>query len=398
MIAELRQKFNKEFTPEKYQSFLDSIHKEFDHVPNFRIAETPVFIDRQLKGRLIEACNEITDVICDSGFKKLTENAIHFPHQPCPNEDEHTTFLQMDFGICHDENGELIPQLIEIQGFPSLYFFQDLLANKRREHYGLPDNISHLLNGYTTDSYQDMLKEVIVGDVNPENVILLEIEPEKQTTQIDFWATEKALGIKSVCLSKLITKGRKVYYKNDRGKEVRVERIYNRVIFDELMQRDDLPRQFFFTEEYDIEWVGHPNWFFRISKYTMPFLQSKYVPETKFLRNLNEYPGNLQDYVLKPLYSFAGAGVKLDFTSEELDLIKNKPNYILQKKVTYEPVIETPGDPAKCEIRMLMIWPKNALRPIIVNNLARLSKGKMIGVKYNKDKDWVGASVGFFED
>ncbi|MEQ9423348.1 MAG: hypothetical protein RJQ09_02940 [Cyclobacteriaceae bacterium] len=397
MIKDLRQEFNKNFTEEKYQQFLKSIHDEFNHVPNFRIAETPVFIPANLRDRLIEACEEITDVICDPGFPKMTEGAIHFPHQEVPNEDAHTTFLQMDFGICYDEHGELIPQLIEIQGFPSLYFFQNLLANKRREHFDLSHNLTHLLNGYTEESYTALLRDAIIADHEPENVILLEIEPEKQTTQIDFWATEKALGIKTVCLSKLIVRGKEVFYKNDKGKEIKVERIYNRVIFDELMQRDDLPRQFFFTQEYDVEWAGHPNWFFRISKYTMPYLKSKYVPETSFLRNLHEYPGNLQDYVLKPLYSFAGSGVKLDFTAEELDLIKNKPNFILQKKVTYQPVIQTPNDPAKCEIRMLMVWPKDAPRPIIVNNLARLSKGKMIGVKYNKDKDWVGASVGFFE-
>jgi len=315
-----------------------------------------------------------------------------------PYEDEHTLFLQMDFGICHDEKGELIPQLIEIQGFPSLYFFQDLLANKRREHYDLPSNISHLLNSHTSETYVELLRKVIVGDSDPENVILLEIDPINQTTQIDFWATERALGIKCVCLSDVIVRGRKLFYKNAQGQEVPIEKIYNRVIFDELMQRKDLPRQLYFTHEYDVEWIGHPNWFFRISKYTMPFLESKYVPETKFLRSMNEYPDNLQDYVLKPLYSFAGAGVMLDCTSEELDLIKNKPNFILQKRVKYEPVVQTPNEPAKCEIRMLMIWPKGEPRPIVVNNLARLSKGKMIGVKYNKNKDWVGASVGFFED
>ena len=398
MITELRNRFNSEFTIEKYQHFLEAIHNEFNHTPNFRIAETPVFIPRNLKEKLIEACSDITDVIVDPGFKRLTEGAIHFPHQPVPYEDEHTLFLQMDFGICHDEKGELIPQLIEIQGFPSLYFFQDLLANKRREHYDLPSNISHLLNSHTSETYVELLRKVIVGDSDPENVILLEIDPINQTTQIDFWATERALGIKCVCLSDVIVRGRKLFYKNAQGQEVPIEKIYNRVIFDELMQRKDLPRQLYFTHEYDVEWIGHPNWFFRISKYTMPFLESKYVPETKFLRSMNEYPDNLQDYVLKPLYSFAGAGVMLDCTSEELDLIKNKPNFILQKKVKYEPVVQTPNEPAKCEIRMLMIWPKGEPRPIVVNNLARLSKGKMIGVKYNKNKDWVGASVGFFED
>ena len=248
-----------------------------------------------------------------------------------------------------------------------------------------------------SEEYIEMLRNIIVGDNNPENVVLLEIEPEKQTTYIDFKGAEEHLGIKVLCISKLIKHGKKLFYENEEGKEVPIYKIYNRVIFDELAQRDDITRQFYFTDEVDVEWVGHPNWFFRISKYTMPLLKNKYVPESLYLDRLDQYPEDLGNYVLKPLYSFAGSGVKLNITPQELDQIVDRENYILQKKVKYEPVVSTPNDPAKCEIRMLMLWDKGQKEARIVNNLVRLSKGEMIGVRYNKDRDWVGASVGFFE-
>jgi len=146
----------------------------------------------------------------------------------------------------------------------------------------------------------------------------------------------------------------------------------------------------------DVEWVGHPNWFFRISKFTMPLLSGKYVPESFYLDQIEEYPVDLENYVLKPLYSFAGMGVNLHITSDALDKITDRENYILQRKVQYAPVIETPTGPAKFEIRMLMVWEKDESRPKVINNLIRVSKGEMVGVRYNKDKDWVGASVGFF--
>ena len=177
---------------------------------------------------------------------------------------------------------------------------------------------------------------------------------------------------------------------------VEILKIYNRVIFDELYQRTDLNMQFKFTDDLDVEWIGHPNWFYRISKYMMPFLKNKYVPETYFLHELRTLPSDLENYVLKPLFSFAGAGVIIDVTKEDIGKIEDKSNYILQKKVHYEPVLKSPNDPVKVEIRMLMMWPKDAQKAFVVTNLVRLSKGKMIGVKYNKDKDWVGGSVGFF--
>ncbi|MCI5083980.1 MAG: hypothetical protein MRY78_19940 [Saprospiraceae bacterium] len=395
MIAELRKKYNEAFTTQRYQQMLDWIAEQYDHRAPFPIAETPVFVPKALKSKLIQACEDITDVIVRPDFKELSESAV-LAGQRMPSETPHTTFLQMDFGICTDENGELTPQLIEVQGFPSLYFFQHLLANAYRKFFDIPSDLDHLFNGFNETSYIEKLRNIIIGDANPENVILLEIEPEKQTTAIDFYACRKMIGVPFVCVSDLKREGNQIFYHNEAGKKIKVERIFNRVIFDELIKRDDLKREFYFTQEADVEWIGHPHWFFRISKHTLPLLDSPYVPKSYFLNELDIYPEDLHNYVLKPLYSFAGTGVIININKHDLDAISDRENYILQRKVSYAPVVETPNEPAKCEIRMLMLWERGAPRPIIVNNLARLSKGQMVGVRYNKGKDWVGGSVGFY--
>ena len=395
MITELRRQFNESFRQETYQGMLAHIEGLYNYRPPFRIAETPVFIPRKLKKQLIEACEEITDVIVRPDFTELSRGAL-LAGQEVPGETPHTTFLQMDFGICLQENGELKPQLIEVQGFPSLYFYQDLAARAYRKFYDIPDNFSHLFGGLNSEEYLEMLRRVILGDHNPENVILLEVEPEKQTTAIDFIAGKHMIGLEPVCVSQLKVHGREVFYEKE-GRLIQVEKIYNRVIFDELIKRDDLPREFYFTEDHDVEFIGHPNWFFRISKHTLPLLDSQYVPKSYFLNEVESIPEDLHNYVLKPLYSFAGTGVIINLNRHDIEAISDPENYILQRKVEYASIIPTPNEPAKCEIRMLMLWEQGWERPVIVNNLARISKGLMVGVRYNKDKDWVGGSVGFFE-
>lgn len=390
-----REQFNAGFSEERYQAFLDDIAAEFNHRPVFRIAETPVFINLELKQKIFEACNAITDTIIRPDFKQLTDKAIK-PEFRVPNETDHSLFLQYDFGIC-EENGELIPKLIEVQGFPTLYFYQDLIAKKYREHFDIGDNYSHLAKGLSSDEYIELMRKVIVADHDPKHVILLETEPTMQPTQIDFLCTSRALGIPVLCVSDLKVEGKDVYYIDDAGQKIQVRRIYNRVIFDELIGRKDLPREFRFNHEYNVEWAEHPHWFFRISKFSLPLFQNKYVPRTYFLNELEELPTDLENFVLKPLYSFSGSGVIFDVKPEHFDSIKDPSNFILQEKVTYSPVIKSLDGNVKCEIRMLLIWERGAARPRIVNNLARLSRGAMIGVKYNKDKTWVGGSVAFFE-
>jgi hypothetical protein len=395
MISFARQRYNDSFSEEKYKAFLADLDSYFYKIP-FRIAETPVFIPEVLKTKMLQACDDIMAVICRKDFKAISQKAIP-AHQNVPAEDEHTQFLAIDFAVCKDKNGEPEPQLIELQGFPSLFGFQNFLAEGFRRHFDIPDNFTHLFNDLGTETYFDIVKEVILNGHAPENVILLEIEPEKQKTAIDFYVTQSKIGITPVCISKVIKEGKKLFYEKE-GRRIPIYRIYNRIIFDELEKRTDLKTDFKLTDEAEVEWAGHPNWFFRISKYTLPFIQSPFVPDTFFLNELAEIPTDLENYVLKPLYSFAGAGVKFDVKQEDITQIADKQNYILQRKVQYEPVIKTTdGGFVKVELRMLFVWRKADEKPVLLTNLARLSRGVMIGVDFNKDKTWVGGSVGFFE-
>ena len=399
MIKNIRDRFNSNFSEEKYEAFLKDIYGTYNYRVPFKIAETPVFLPKALKQKLVEACDDIMDVINKPNFKELTNGAFFDPSTIVPNEDEHSKFIQLDFGICKDENGALTPKLIELQGFPSLYYFQELLGRKYLQHFGdvIPKGFSQHLNGMTSSDYLERLKHEIVGDTNPKQVILLEIEPEKQATAVDFYATAKVLGIKVLCITDLKKRGKTLFYFDENGNEIEVLKIYNRIIFDELDQRTDLKTEFNFQDEIDAEWIGHPNWFYRISKYTMPLLKGDYVPKSYYLDQLENIPKDLENYVLKPLYSFAGAGVEIHVTKEMIDKVTNKANYLLQEKVAYAPVIETMDDPAKCEIRMMLLYNSKTNKTEIVSNLMRLSKGEMVGVKYNKDKTWVGGSTGFFE-
>ena len=394
MLPLLRQDFNAAFTPEKYQAFLDHLDGLYNYKPTFRIGETPIFVSDDFRDKLIRACEDINDVLCRPDFKANTEGSLK-PEYRVPNEDAHPTFLVVDFGVC-EENGQLVPKLIELQGFPSLYFFQHDLAECYKANFDVPKHMTPLFSGLDTEGYVRLMQEVIVGDSKPENVVLLEVEPEKQNTQIDFFSTVNYLKIKVLCLTKVIKVGRQLFYKNEKDEDIRIEKIYNRVIFDELDRRPDLTFGFHFSEDLDVEWIGHPNWFFRISKYTLPFLKSEFVPKTYFLNDIDPTTLDLTKYVLKPLFSFSGQGVKINVTIEDIAAVEDKSNHILQEKVQYAPVLATPTGPAKVEIRMLLVWKKEWERPLLVNNLVRLSKGEMIGVRYNKDKDWVGASVGFF--
>jgi hypothetical protein len=279
-----------------------------------------------------------------------------------------------------------------------LFAYEVLLDDTFRRHFTIPDGYSAYLNGYTKEAYIKDLKEIILGGHDPENVILLEIFPEKQKTRIDFACTEDYTGIKAVCLTQLIKEGKKLYYLNN-GRKTEIKRIYNRLIFDDLQQQTPEVQEKgkILLEELDVEWCPHPNWFYRISKYTLPLIRHPYVPQTFFLNEVTQLPADLENYVLKPLFSFAGQGVVIDVTQKDIDIIKDPENWILQKKVKYADVIQTPDIPAKAEIRIFYFWKDGQARPVAANNLARLSKGKMIGVRYNKDKEWVGGSYCLFK-
>jgi hypothetical protein len=396
MIPSVRKKYNEAFTREAYQAFLADMNSFFKVPIEFRISETPVFIPTELAETIRAAGEEIIEVLLRDDFKKITEKAVPTALK-VPNEDEHTSLLAIDFAICEDGSGKYIPQLIELQGFASLYAYQEWLTLMYRKHFEIPEGFNNKFNGYSHEQYIERLRQVIVGKHKPENVILLEIEPWKQKTRIDFLCTEYYIGIKAVCLSEIIKEGRQLFYMLN-GMKTPIHRIYNRIIFDELLQRNDLPRQFNMTDDVDVEWVAHPSWFFRISKYTMPFLKSRYVPETMFLSTVQAMPKDLENWVLKPLFSFSGQGVIFDVTPADVAGIKDPENYILQRKVTYAAAVQSPTGPVKCEIRLLYLWDKDEKRPELTLNLGRMSKGKMIGVRYNQDLDWVGATTYFIEE
>ena len=397
MVSSIRQSFNSSFTEEKYQSFLKELNSKHSGAIEFRVAETPIFIDKSFKEKVLAACENIVDLITQYNFKTLTSHAIPAEVR-VPNENGHSNFIAFDFGICENENGELEPQLIEMQGFPSLFAYQIWDDEITRKHFDIPENYSAYLNDFDKESYIKLLKEIIIGNHQPENVILLEILPHQQKTRIDFYFTEDYTGIKIVCLTELIQEGKKLFYLNN-GKKIEIKRIYNRIIFDDLQQqsKEIQEKGKLLLEELEVEWMPHPNWFYRISKYTLPFIDHPYVPSTKFLNEIKEFPTDLENYVLKPLFSFAGQGVVIDVTQSDIDKVSDPENWILQRKVKYADVIVTPDTPAKAEIRIFYFWKDGEARPIATNNLARLSKGKMIGVRYNKDKEWVGGSLVYFE-
>lgn len=395
MIKALRQQFNTNFTKAKYEAYVKDIEALHPGALDFRNAETPIFIPKDFTAQMLHACEDIIDVIADENFLNLTERGIP-ENVKVPNQNEHSHFIAFDFGICQNEAGELEPQLIEMQGFPTLFAFQAFHSAITAKYASVPDNFSAYLNGYNETSYLQLFKEIIVGDLAPENVILLEIFPDQQKTRIDFYCTEDVLGIKTVCLTKLIAEGKHLYYNNN-GTRTLIKRIYNRLIFDDLQKQEGLGDVIDLTKDFDVEWVPHPNWFYRISKFTLPFINNPHVPKTYFLNELKQVPADLENYVLKPLFSFAGMGVVIDVTQQDIDQVKDPENWILQRKVKYADVIETPDVPAKAEIRLFYFWKHGWARPKAVHNLARLSKGKMIGTRYNKDKEWVGGAVAFFE-
>ena len=391
MDPELRSRFNADFTPEKYAALIRCVNQTEKWPADFRISETPIFLTNEFTDEVVRAAREIVDLTRRPEFAAISRNAIPKGLE-VPNESAHPNFLVVDFGICA-EGGRLVPRLIELQAFPSLFGFQLLLLHCMRKAYpAIPRKWTSSFGGIKDEAYIELLRRTIVNIANPENVILLEIEPEKQKTRVDFAATETLLGIRSVCLTKIKKRGQQLFYERDK-REVRIERIYNRVIFDELMRRSDLDLPFKFQDDLDVTWVGHPNWYFRISKHSLPFLKTKHTPPAFFA---NEFPTaeKIDNYVLKPLYSFAGLGVDMEPTREKLSGLENPREWILQRKVQYVEFVPTVDGPkSKAEIRMMFVWPENDREPVLVNNLVRMSHGKMMGVNFNVDKTWVGASI-----
>src|SRR5213080_4484449 len=332
MHPERRARFNSDFSPEKYAGLLRCVNEAEKWPADFRISETPIFLTREFCDEVVGAANEIVGKTRTSEFARHAATAIP-PGLEVPNETAHPNFLVVDFGICAVGN-RLVPRLIELQAFPSLFGFQLLLLGCMRKAYpAIPRHWTSAFGDMQDDDYLKLLRKTIVADSDAQNVILLEIEPAKQKTRIDFACTESILGISPVSVTDISKRGRQLFYRHD-GREVPIERIYNRVIFDELLRRPELNLPFSFQEELEIVWVGHPNWYFRISKHSLPFLESPYSSSTFFA---DEFPADksISDFVLKPLYSFAGLGVEMEPTREKLAALSKPREWILQEKVRY---------------------------------------------------------------
>lgn len=390
MDRQLRQGFNDRFSEAAYQALNEHLDRELGHHVPFRISETPLFLTPELTAALVDASHEVLQQVTAPQYLAAAAARAVPAELSVPGEGDHPVCLQIDFALASAADGTVVPQLIELQAFPSLYAFQWLLDRLYREHYGLPPELTPYFGGLDTASYGDLLREAIVGGCDPEQVVLLEIEPEKQKTRPDFVATEQLLGVRAVGLTEVRERDGRLVYSRD-GREVPIARLYNRVIFDELL-RKGLPREPIFTRPLAVSWVGHPNWYFKISKFALPFLSGPSCPAAHFVSDLERPPEDLAGWVLKPLFSFAGLGVEMEVTADRLAALERPEEWILQRKVTYAPAIETPDGPAKAEVRMMFLWTD---RPRLVNNLVRMSKGAMMGVDFNKEKTWVGASVAY---
>src|SRR6266446_3405427 len=398
MIASLRKQFNASFTPEKYQAFLRRIDDACGTHVQFRLSETPCFFPKSLLDRMAEDGKELIRQLVESP-QYLTRSDASIPEEfRVTNEPPHPMFVQVDFGLVRNAVGELQPKLVELQAFPSLYAYQVTLAQSYIEVFGLNrfeggEGLRFFLGGLDERTYRELLRAAIVGTHDPENVILMEIRPHEQKTLPDFLLTEKMLGVRTVDIEAIRKHGRQLYYERNGGR-VPIRRIYNRAIVDEL-QRKKVKLGFDWRDDLDVEWAGHPNWYFRISKFSIPYLRHESVPKTWFLDRPEQIPDDLQNYVLKPLYSFAGLGVLIAPKKEDIDAIPaaKRGEYILQERLNFEPVIETPFGGTKAEVRVMYVW-VDQLKAVLT--IIRMGRGLMMGVDHNKNMEWVGASAGLW--
>lgn len=404
MIASIRKKFNAAFTEEAYQNYLAALNAPFPKALDFSIAETPIFIDKNFTEKLLATGSYVNQVIQSDLFKSITEPSLK-NLALFPNETALPACIVMDFAIAINEQNELVPALIELQGFPSLFAYEILQDECIRKNYSIAEGFSPYLNGYNKEKYLAHLETILKGDTlidtkknSNKHTVLLEILPHQQKTRIDFYCTEKYFNIPIVCITEIFVEERNLYYERA-GKKIKIDRIYNRIVLDELknQNKEIQEKGALLGSNLNVEWVTHPHHFFRISKFLLPFLNHQYIPRTQFLNQLIELPTSLDKYILKPLFSFAGQGVIIDIKETDIKNIIDPSGWILQDKVKYANCIETPTGPAKAELRLFYFWDEFSQKYIATMNLARLSKGKMIGVNFNKNKQWVGGSLAYFE-
>jgi hypothetical protein len=392
MIPALRQAFNGNFSADTYHRFLAKLDTAAGTPVAFRVSETPCFLPKALLDQMAEYGRDLVMQLVDNPEYRRASDVTVPPRYNVANESPRPMFLQVDFGLVRNAHGGIEPKLVELQAFPSLYAYQPVLAQHYIEIYGLADTLGVFLGGYDQAKYLETLRALIVSDQDPEQVILLEVNPFQQKTLCDFLLTQRDLGIAIVDILDVKKRGDRLFYQRG-GREIPVRRIYNRCIMDEL-ERKNIQLPFDVTAPLDVEWAGHPNWYYRISKFSIPYLKHSCVPKTWLLDENSTVPADRENYILKPLYSFAGLGIQFNPTQADVDAIpkEQRHHYMLQERMRFEPVIETPHGMTQAEIRIMYFWPEGgeltAAMPLL-----RMGRGMMMGVDHNKNLEWVGGSA-----
>lgn len=395
-----RSAFNAAYTPDFYPAYLRRLEERVGGKVPFRVAETPLFFPTALRENLAKSAREIVEQISNPALIEKMKRAIP-PHLDVPGMDHLPNCTQVDFAITRGPDGELTGKVVELQAFPSLYALMviqsEVIVEMIRDMPGLDRPWSIYFGGLDRDTFVERLRRAVLGGEAPENVVLLDLDPPSQKTYPDFVATKELVGIDSVCPTTLIKNGRQLF-REVNGKRVQVRRIFNRIVFDELHVKG-VPLPFSYTDDLDVTWCSHPNWYWTWSKYTLPYIDHPAVPRARYVADLEEIPRDLERYVLKPLFSFAGSGVKVDPTPADIAAIPEaeRGGWILQEKITYEPALRMPdGEGVKAEVRMMFLRAPDEPKPELVLSLVRLSRGKMLGVDQNRDLTWVGGSVGLW--
>lgn len=429
MISDLRDRFNADFRPYHYQLLLSRLDARAGTKVEFRVAETPVFLPLAMLEAMANAGIALTERLLGwpeylEGARNSIPSGYLVAGQPEDLSQSHPNFLTADFALVKTAEGGLAPRLVEIQAFPSVFAYQAMLSEEYTKVYGLSESLGVFLGGLDREGFWKLFRETVLGKHAPEHVVLTEVDPMHQKTLPDFLLTAERLGIAVVDIASLVPIGRKLHYRDAAGRLAPIHRIYNRAIADEMMARQvKLP--FRLTDAWDVEWAGHPNWYFLISKYAVPWLclpnkdgsaADAVVPPAVFLSDFLDGDGlerlraggvplpessdgdaAYEELLLKPLFSFAGKGIQFGPTRAELEAIPpgERGNYLLQQRMRFEPTIQTPHGLTQAEIRILYCWPDGGkLTP--ATSLVRLGRGKMMGVDHNRNQEWVGASAAFW--
>jgi hypothetical protein len=398
VLPSFRRSFNERFDERRYRDLLDALSRDAGVPIEFRISETPCFFTTRMVDRFAAAGRELIDQLLGSRTYldqagSIVPSAFRLPHS-----ETRPTFVQVDFGIVRTGPGadDVEGRLVELQAFPSLYGFQLLLAETMRDRWDL-DGVAVFPAGGSRADYLGLVGSAMTGAHDPAEVVLMEIAPETQKTRPDFAMTERLWGVRTVDVRAVSRQGRQLFY--DRaGIRTRIRRVYNRLIPDDVM-RLGLELPFDYRDDLDVEWTGAPDWFFKISKFSIPFLRHAWVPRTVLLSELDtagpdaHFPQGLDEVVLKPLFSYAGSGIVFAPAPADLAAIPagERHLYVCQERVSFTPVIDTPHGATQAELRMMFVRVEDAYRCVLP--LVRMGRGKMMGVDHNKGLSWVGASA-----